>query len=111
MPQAQTSTLLRSLRKHVDVHQTNQVSWPDDAAFCVVYNMSTWPCGWTNDLYIRFFVEQDGLDEWIKNMEDWSLCEDNYFAFQAHEWDLGPNVMIDVCRGPERIRSDKKAIV
>lgn len=90
---------------HIDSHKTNGREWPYDAEFCVVYATSTWPCGWDKEPYIKFFNNRGALDTWIAEQLDWATLEDNYVAFQAFEWDLGPRLLRDDCHNPFQIPS------
>lgn len=85
--------IARRLKVHADAHQTCGRDWPGDAEFCVVYRTSTWPIGWDKESSVAFFRSSDDLNKWIQSKFVWTECEDNYFAFQAYQWDLGPNIM------------------
>lgn len=86
-------TIFDLLDKHIASHTTAAVAWPDDAEFCVVYNTSTWPCGWGKEAHVEFFKSQQELNAWVGKMRKWSRLEDNYYAFQAYRWDLGPRAI------------------
>ena len=82
--------------KFVESHQTLGHPWPNDATHAVAYRTSTWPCGWDKEVTLRFFTSLEEMREFITGYVDWTLSEDNYFEFQAYEWDLGPYAMKSV---------------
>lgn len=86
------------LRQHIDSHQTAGHDWPADAEFCVVYNTSTWPCGWGKESRVEFFPSKAKLETWFAEMREWSRLEDNYFAAQAYAWDFGPVLIEELTR-------------
>ena len=90
------STLTQHLATHIQTHQTHGFTWPDTAEFCVVYNTSTWPCGWSDYNVVRFFDSAEEFKAWLVSNKKWSSYEDNHLAYMAWEWDLGPN-LIDSC--------------
>ena len=71
----------------------DNLRWPETARHSVEYRMSTWPCGWTKDIYKQYFDTRAGLDSWIAATTEWAKLEDNEFAYQAYEWDWGPSEM------------------
>ena len=86
------------LTRHIDSHQTAGVDWPASATHAVVYRVSTWPMGWSRETSISFFDSESQLNDWIQKYNEWSRLEDNYVAYQAYVWDLGPSPMTGVCR-------------
>lgn len=103
--------MVQAVNRHIDNHTTNGVDWPYDAEFCVVYDLSTWPCGWSKEPYICFFSDRQELDDWIAAKMDWATLEDNYVAFKAYEWDLGPTLLKNDCHNPDLVGSRKAMIV
>lgn len=85
-------------------HTTAGHDWPVTAEFCVVYSTSTWPCGWDKESSVKFFDSRVELNNWLGSQLEWANLEDNQFAFQAYEWDLGPNVMLDLCLNTENLK-------
>lgn len=84
------SPLVAAIERYRGAHMTGGQHWPADAQFAVVYNHSTWPCGWEKESLVKFFVNEADLHSWIADQRDWAKCEDNYVAYQVYEWDLGP---------------------
>lgn len=82
--------MLQAIQNHIDSHQTNGVDWPAWAFHAVVYAHSTWPCGWEKEPTIRFFADELTVQAWLWEKNDWATLEDNYFAYRAYDWDLGP---------------------
>ena len=91
-----TAVIMVALSKHLDRHMTDGNEWPADAEFAVVYSYSTWPMGWDTESHVRFFSNREELDIWVKVQHEWTRYEDNHVAYQAYQWDLGPNLMDDV---------------
>jgi hypothetical protein len=95
------SPLMAQIQRHLDSHMTGGKDWPADAEFAVVYNHSTWPCGWGDESHVEFFTSEDDMQKWVARQHDWAKCEDNYVAYQVYEWDLGPQRRYDLafCTG------------
>lgn len=87
------SALFKVARGYMDSHLTRGFLWPDEAEFCVEYNLSTWPCGYMHDTFIEFFDSQAELDLWLAKKVEWAKYEDNYVARRVWRWDLGPQHM------------------
>lgn len=77
--------------------------WPNDAVFLVVTRASTWPMGWSESLSLEWVKTTDEVDAIIARMADWGLCEDNYYAVQVWEWDLGPTHRPEYDHNADRI--------
>lgn len=87
---AATKLVVDALAKHVAGHTTGGHDWPAAATHALLYNVSTWPMGWCKESCIDFFTDIEDLRKKIEELNEWSKCEDNYIAYQAYEWDLGP---------------------
>lgn len=84
------SSIAASAQKYFESHLTCGHEWPNDSEYALVYNVSTWPMGWDKTSNIEFFADLGALRTKIAGLDDWQLCEDNYVAYQAYRWDLGP---------------------
>lgn len=84
------------LQKHIDSHQTAGHVWPDDAAFALRYRYHTWPCGWDREAHVQFFETRSQLDSKVQLLKEFAELEDNFVAYQAYEWDLGPKAVPEV---------------
>lgn len=71
------------------------VHWPAEKEFAIVQRYSTWPKGWLPEIYVSFYDTEDELKAALKSTEEWSLCEDNYFARRVYRWDWGPVEMME----------------
>lgn len=75
------------------VYMTRGVSWPNDAVYATVTNHSTWPCGWGKESSVEFFSTREGLDARLTALREFGRYEDNYYALEVYEWDLGPTLL------------------
>jgi hypothetical protein len=90
------NSILQAIISTIQTQNTGGIPWPDDAVFAVKYNMSTWPIGWGKEASVKFFPSEAELLEWMDSMQKWSRLEDNYAAWSVFEWNLGPNLRMDL---------------
>lgn len=92
-----TVALMTFLSAHLDSHRLYGRDWPATAQFAVAHRYSTWPLGWGRERFVDFFDTREQMDAWLKKQFEWAKLEDNHFAYQVYEWDLGPKEVVGSC--------------
>ena len=79
-------------KRYAESHLTGGYKWPDAAEFAVKYCMPVREG--VKDAKVEFFLNIHDLRDWID--EEGLKTE----AYQAYEWDLGPNAMAGMHKNP-----------
>lgn len=86
----------KAAQRYIESHQTGGMRWPDAAEYAVKYNIRD-NQGWMQNSQAEFFLNRADLDQWIEDQKD------RHIAYQAYEWDLGPNPLPGVNRNVDRL--------
>lgn len=86
------TTVAAAIQASIDSQQTGGQHWPPAAEYAVKSNRYHPVMGWAKNSTMEFFLERQDLTDWINDaMTD--IVNGLAVAFQAYEWDWGPQPM------------------
>lgn len=92
-----------------------------DTTYCCSYeeaefvsNDTTIDCGTNVDLFraLAAMNDENCLDQWFTDGENWGLCKDKYWAVQVAEWDVdGNDDMLEMAISPQCRKATAEEII